>query len=281
MRSLKLASLTFVFLAGALTALASTETKIEDQIHNLRSVPVEKRPVETAKIAAEIRTLGGGKTKLQLADTLAHLATEGDAGMTTLQAVTDALAEALTQFPVPQKGENVPEPYNQLAKLVHYEGTTTSFADPLYLKALKNYENEDAEVEKADFTLKDLKGNSYTLSQLRGKIVLVNFWATWCGPCRVEMPDLDLIYTHFQSQGLIVLSITDEQAFKVNQMIGPSNYHPPVLLDPDGKVHKQFFVEGIPKTYLFNRDGKLIGVAVDERTRKQFLTMLSKTDLHP
>jgi peroxiredoxin len=281
MRNARIASLAFVFLAGALAAYGSTESKIEDQLHSLRSVAADKRPEETAKIAAEIRTLDGGKTKLQFADTLAHMATEGDAGMPTLQAVTDALAEALTQFAVPQKGDNIPDPYSQLAKLVHYEGTTTNFADPLYQKALKKYVDEDAKVAKADFTLKDLKGKSYALAALRGKIVLVNFWATWCGPCRVEMPDLDLIYTHFQSQGLVVLSITDEQPFKVSQVIGPSNYHPPVLLDSDGKVHKQFHVEGIPKTYVFNRDGKLIGVAVDQRTRKQFLTMLSKTDLHP
>ena len=65
---------------------------------------------------------------------------------------------------------------------------------------------------------------------------MVNFWATWCAPCRLEMPDLDWIYTHFQSQGLVVLAITDEDAFTgwpVHHQLG---YHFPVLIDPDGKV---------------------------------------------
>ncbi len=69
---------------------------------------------------------------------------------------------------------------------------------------------------------------------------MVNFWATWCGPCRLEMPDLDRLYSHFQPQGLVVLSISDEDSFKVASFISPTGYHPPVLLDPGGKVHKLF-----------------------------------------
>ena len=136
-------------------------------------------------------------------------------------------------------------------------------------------------MEKADFTLKDLHGKKYTLSELRGKIVMVNFWATWCGPCRLEMPELDTLYTHFQSQGLVVLSITDEDPFKVNSFIAPNGYHPPVLIDSKGEVHKQFHIEGIPRTFVINRDGKLVAEAIDQRTMRQFLVMLSKTDLHP
>jgi peroxiredoxin len=95
------------------------------------------------------------------------------------------------------------------------------------------------------------------------------------------MPQLDGLYTHFQSQGLVVLSISDEDAFKVNSFIAPAGYHPIVLLDPGGVVHKQFHIEGIPRTFVFNREGKLVAVAIDQRTMRQFLMMLSKTDLHP
>jgi len=110
---------------------------------------------------------------------------------------------------------------------------------------------------------------------------MVNFWATWCAPCRAEMPELDAIYTHFQAQGLVVLSITDEDPFKANSFVAPNKYHPPVLIDADNNVHKLFHVEGIPRTFVFNRDGKLVAEAIDQRTQRQFLKMLSETDLHP
>jgi peroxiredoxin len=132
-----------------------------------------------------------------------------------------------------------------------------------------------------DFKLTALDGKPLTLAALQGKVVLLNFWATWCGPCRLEMPELDTLYTHFQSQGLVVLSITDEDPFKVNSFIAPNGYHPPVLIDSKGEVHKQFHIEGIPRTFVINRDGKLVAEAIDQRTMRQFLVMLSKTDLHP
>ena len=132
-----------------------------------------------------------------------------------------------------------------------------------------------------DLKVKDLDGRELTLQTYKGRVVLLNFWATWCGPCRLEMPDLDRLYTHFQPQGLVVLSITDEDAFKANSFIAPNGYHPPVLIDTGGTVHKQFHIEGIPRTFVFNRDGKLVAEAIDQRTMRQFLLMLSKTDLHP
>jgi peroxiredoxin len=269
-----------LWAAPALLAQAS-ESAITNQLRNLRSVPTAQRPAATLKLATDIRTLPAGPTRLKLASALSNLATEGDAGAETLQAVADTLAQSLAASPLPAKGDQPPMPYMELAKLVRYEHVTATLDDPLFVKAAQVLAGEDADIEKADFTLKDLHGKKVTFSELRGKIVLVNFWATWCPPCRLEMPDLDAIYTRFQSQGLVVLSITDEEPFKVSSFIGPTGYHPPVLLDPDGKVSKQFHIDGIPKSFVFNREGKLVAVAIDQRTQRQFLEMLSKTDLHP
>jgi len=260
---------------------ADNTSKIEDRMRGLRSLPEAERPAATTQLAEQIRALSPGMQKLKLADGLAHLVTEGDQGQDTIQAVADTLRQSLSEIPVPSKNGEPPMPYLDLANLVRYEGAKEELQDPLYAKAQQTLADNEAQIAKADFTLKDLKGKKWTLSELRGKIVMVNFWATWCPPCRVEMPYLDALYTRFEPQGLVVLSITDEDAFKVSQFTSSWKYHPPILIDQGGKASKEFHIEGIPRAFVFDRDGKLIAEAVDQRTWRQFLMMLSKTDLHP
>ncbi len=265
--------------APILSAVSSTSDIIK-QLKGLRGLSDDKRPAAARQVAEEIRALPAGLEKVQLANAACSLATEGDQGQNTIQTVAETLAQALKESPVPAKGDEPPMPYMELASLVRYKQAEIKLDDPLFAKAMQKLADQDAEVQKADFTLKDLHGKKVTLSQLRGKIVMVNFWATWCPPCRREMPDLNALQRYFAPQGLVILSITDENPFKVNSFIAPTHYAPDVLLDPGDKVHKEFFIEGIPKTYVFNRDGKLIGETIDECTRKQFLALLSKTDLH-
>jgi peroxiredoxin len=147
-------------------------------------------------------------------------------------------------------------PYLDLARLVRYEDVSTTLNDPLLANANQILAETGADVQKADFTLRDTKNKKVTLSELRGKIVMVNFWATWCNACTKEMPDLDVIYTHFQSQGLIILSITDENGFPVIPFITQMGYHPPVLFDTGSKVHKLFHVDGDPKNCVFRMHNK-------------------------
>jgi peroxiredoxin len=256
------------------------ESTIVDQLKSLRSVAVAQKPAEVIKIAGEIGAFPAGDKKVQLADSLVHLVTEGDQGSDARQAAADALAKALAGSPVAPKKDEVPMPYLDLANMVRYEDAAIKLDDPLYAKATQKLLDDEASIAKADFTLRDMHNKKVTLSELRGKIVLVNFWATWCAPCRSEMRDLDAISTYFEKQGLVVLSITDEEQFKVGSFFATYKYHPTVLFDADGKIHQMFHVDGIPRTYVFNRDGKLLALAIDQRTQKQFLAMLSKTDLH-
>ncbi len=272
-----------LLLTGSLQAQPkpASQGEITKELQNLRAVPDAQRGARTAEIALQIRALPAGMDKVKLADGLVHLSTEGDPGHEALQAVATTLATALTETPLPPAKSGKPAmPYFDLAKLARFENVTTDFSGPELKQADDVLAANQAEIEKADFTLKDLKGKKVTLSELRGKIVLVNFWATWCPPCRKEMPDLDAINEHFKSQ-LVVLSISDEDAFKVNGFISPAGYRPTVLLDPGRKVAAQFHVDGIPQSFVFDAQGKLVAQSIDMRTQRQFLAMLAKAGLHP
>ena len=274
-----------LFLGAIFTAIpylhASASARISGELGGLRAMSDQERPKATIEVAKEIDALPPGKDKVKFADEAANLVTEGDQGHDALQAVADTLSKALAETPIPAKGDQPPAPYMDLALLTRYEDVTVSLNDPLYKKANDILAANEADIAKADFTLKDLNHQTWTLSQLRGKIVLVNFWATWCPPCRAEMPVLDAIYTHYQSQGLVILSISAEDAFTVNSFLAGKGYHPPVLIDNDGKVNKSFHITGIPKTFVFDRDGKLVGLAIDQSTEKQFFALLGHAGLKP
>lgn len=275
-----------ILLAAPLLHAKGPEDAIQKEIATFRDQAASDKPASVVKIAGEIKALPAGKSKVKLADDLSHVATEGDNGQPALQAVADALTQALSETPMPGKNDWPPPPYFDLARLVRYEGVNSTLADPLFVKAGAALVQNDADIEKVDFTLKDLSGKKVTLSQLRGKVVLINFWATWCQPCRAEMGDLDAIYTHLADQGLVVLSINIDDVpmsdlMRVPTFVGNMNYHPPVLLDPGAKVAAKFHVDGaIPKSFVINRDGKLVAEAIDMRTQRQFLNMIALAGIH-
>jgi peroxiredoxin len=167
-------------------------------------------------------------------------------------------------------------PYVTLAELVRYEGAAVALDDPLLNAAMARLQAEEQGRAKVDFTLKDIKGHSWTLHELRGKVVLVNFWATWCEPCLREMPDLEALNRQFGPNGLAVLAISDEDARIVNTFAVKHRYSFPLLLDPGGNTGKAMFIDGVPKTFLYDRQGKLVAQAMDMRTRAQLLAMLKK-----
>ena len=109
-------------------------------------------------------------------------------------------------------------------------------------------------------TLGGLDGKTYNLDAFRGKVVLLNFWATWCPPCRREMPDMEKLYQRLSQKGLVVLAVSDEKRETVEDFLKKQNYTFPVLLDPDRKVNSAFGIEGIPNSFLFDRQGKLLQV---------------------
>ena len=113
-----------------------------------------------------------------------------------------------------------------------------------------------------DFTLRDLSKKKVTLSDLRGKVVLINFWATWCQPCQAEMPHLQAIYDEFKDQGFEILSISIDEArdaSKVKPLIRRGKYTFPVLLDKKTQVIPLYNPEQtLPYNALVDKEGKLV-----------------------
>jgi peroxiredoxin len=256
------------------------EKPIVTEIRGLRGLPDDVRAVTTKRLALEIRQLPAGPNKLLLADALASRATEGDFGHATLQEVAATLAQALDQQQPPEEHHQPASAYVELASLVRYEHVKARANSPQFAAAMSKLEADDAARQKANFTLTDLQGKSWTLKSLRGKVVMVNFWATWCPPCRKEIPDLEALYRQFDGEGLVILGISvDEDTAKVPPFVQQYGMTYPVLLDKGNEVGKLFRVEGIPKSFVYDRDGKLAAESIDMRTRNQFLAMLAQAGL--
>jgi peroxiredoxin len=255
------------------------EKPIVEQLHGLRKLDDTVRARTTKDLALQIRQLPLVPNKLDLAEALAGLSTEGDFGRDTLQEVTTTLALALREQPPAGKPGEPDSGYVELASLVRYEHMQAASDNPQFAAAMAKLEADDARRQNADFTLADLQGKPWHLRDLRGKVVLVNFWATWCPPCRKEMPDLDALYNKFKGQGFVVLAISDEEAAKVSPFISERRISYPVLLDPGRTLNDLFIVEGIPKSFIYDRDGKMVAQSIDMRTRDQFLGMLAQAGL--
>jgi peroxiredoxin len=110
-----------------------------------------------------------------------------------------------------------------------------------------------------EFTLKDMNEKTFSLSSIKGNVVLINFWATWCPPCRGEMPSLNKLYREFRDKGLIVVAVsTDRSATPVKDFLDKKPVDFPVLMDSDNKVSRQFKVFSLPTTFLLDRNGTII-----------------------
>ena len=113
-----------------------------------------------------------------------------------------------------------------------------------------------------DFTLKNLDGEEVSLQQFRGKYLLINFWATWCGPCKIEMPSLEILYSRFKSDKFDMLGISNDMFGDqvVRPYIKANNLTFPMLIDQRMTVSHLYGIVSLPTSFLIDPQGRIIGV---------------------
>ncbi len=117
-----------------------------------------------------------------------------------------------------------------------------------------------------DFTLTMADGTSFRLSQHRGKTVLVNFWATWCPPCREEMPALERLYRQHKDRGLVLVAVSiDADSKVVPPYVKASKLTFPIALDPKAEVANKYGVRALPSSFVIDRQGTMTGLALGPR----------------
>jgi peroxiredoxin len=158
----------------------------------------------------------------------------------------------------------VPVAIHALVWAVFFAGGTAWARDPVF-RAMEVAHAAPASAAP-EFSLATPDGKTISLAQLRGQVVFLNFWATWCAPCRLEMPSMEQLHREFKNQGLAVLAVDIRESPKqVARFMKEFRLSFPPLLDTDGEVAARYRVQGMPTTVLIDHGGRIVGVVVGPR----------------
>ncbi|MDR2210945.1 MAG: TlpA family protein disulfide reductase [Spirochaetaceae bacterium] len=114
-------------------------------------------------------------------------------------------------------------------------------------------------IDSPDFSASLMDNSPLSLADFQGKVVFLNFWATWCGPCRAEMPSMEALYQHFKEAGFEMVAVNYRENRKtVNAFTEQFNLTFPISLDPSGRINGLYGVEAFPTTYIIDREGKIV-----------------------
>ncbi len=141
-----------------------------------------------------------------------------------------------------------------------------------------------------DFTLTDQKGQEHKLSDYRGKVVFLNFWATWCGPCQQEMPDIQELYENYNQNNddLVILGVANPRSAEypnnqditqeeITQFLSSGNYTYPTVMDTTGSVFAAYGITSFPTTFMIDRDGNVFGYVSGTLTRSMMDSIIQQT----
>jgi len=199
-----------------------------------KAVADADRAAAIEQAAKDIVALPAGAKKVAFADQLAVISTQGQNGLEAMQTAADTLAAALKESPQPVgKDRRLAHAYVVLARMAQIAKVQAALSGTEMDLAAKLVAANEADVEKVDFTLRDLDDKKVTLSALKGMIVLVNFFSVNCGACLREMADLEIIHEHYAGQGVVILSISEDDPAQVFAAMARLRYRPQVLTDDE------------------------------------------------
>ncbi len=190
-----------------------------------------------------------------------------------------------TQQRVPSDTEAVlPPRSNRLVIIVASLAIVALAFLVVWLQSSK-YEPLTVGKEAPDFELPDLDGKPVRLSDFRGKVVFLNFWATWCKPCKEEMPSMEVLYKNFEKDGLVILAVSIDRVTTkkdIPPFVQALNLSFPILVDSWGQTDKRYKLMGVPETYIIDRQGVLREKVIGPRdwtllSNLQVITQLLKT----
>lgn len=151
----------------------------------------------------------------------------------------------------------------------------TALAYTLYSNFFADKERVKVGSEAPDFVVTDLSGDRRQLSDYRGKGVLLNFWGTWCEPCKKEMPYMDNQYRHYKDLGVEILAVNiAESDLAVNSFAKQHGLSFPIGIDKDRQILDQYGVKPLPTTFLINQDGKVTRIVKGELTERNIRDMM-------
>ncbi len=171
--------------------------------------------------------------------------------------------------------------YDDAVLVMRQYGVDFGQNDPSIQARIALAQLEDALSNRYSFTLPSLDGTSTRLKDLRGKVVLLNFWATWCGPCRAEKPILQRVYSELKDKGFMLLAITDEDPAVVRRFVNEYQITLPVSIDRTRTVFDHYLIEGIPKTIILDRQGRAVARPVTVSDEGKLRKLLAAAGVTP
>ena len=230
---------------------------------------------ETTQAAQQTQEEGAGAAAQQTQEESA-----GAAAQQTQEEGAGAAAEAESATETVAEAENAPETATDAESTTE---TATEAESETESVAKAESETESDVYMAPDFTLTDQYGEEHTLSDYRGKVVFLNFWATWCPPCRAEMPDIQKLYEEFEEEereDIAILSIAfpgqsgEQDVDGVKAFLEENGYTYPVLMDEKAETMYAYYINAFPTTFMIAKDGSLFGYvpgAMPEETMRDII----------